>query len=130
MKNARITAQRFLLRLPNGRHVLGSESQHGACREMQEAVRIKSSCKEKLGILEKSEIWTFYQEKLQEQVSPGAQLRGLQMRGPHHGMLMVLETGLQDLSVSSLLWSNSSLIFPCSSSWNGMLNLCSHVLQV
>lgn len=45
-------------------------------------------------------------------------------------LLMVLETGLQDLSVSSLLWSNSSLIFPCSSSWNGMLNLCSHVLQV
>lgn len=63
MKNARITAQRFLLRLPNGRHVLGSESQHGACREMQEAVRIKSSCKEKLGILEKSEIWTFLPRK-------------------------------------------------------------------
>lgn len=100
--------------------MLGSESQHGACREMQEAARIKPSHKEELRILKKLEIWTLYHKKPQEQeVGPGVQLRGLQMRGPHHDVLMVLETGLQDLSVSSLLWFNSSLIFPCSSSGMG-----------
>lgn len=99
----------------NQRRVLGSESRHGACRKCR-----KPSHKEQLGVLEKLEIWTLYQEKLQEQeVGPGVQLCGLQMRGPHHDVLMVLETGLHDLSVSSLLWFNSSLIFPCSSSGMG-----------